>query len=58
MPKAIVGLGGTRTNFGWLGAGIYFGGAADTSAIYTSPGNKGTRLMLICQVALGNSKRK
>jgi hypothetical protein len=56
MPKTLVGLGGTRTNFGWLGAGIYFGNASCTSAIYTTAGAKGTRFLLVCLVALGKVK--
>lgn len=56
MPKVVVGLGGKRTNFGWLGAGIYFGSHSDTAAIYAHPGSRGTRMMLLCKVALGTVK--
>lgn len=56
MPKVVVGFGGKRTNFGWLGAGIYFGAHSDTATIYAHPGSRGTRMMLLCKVALGNVK--
>lgn len=56
MPKLVVSMGGTRTDAGWLGNGIYFGDAACTSGYYTSPGKKGTRFMAIARVALGNMK--
>ncbi len=36
-----------------LGAGLYFGDAASTAAQYTTCGGSGTRMMLICTVALG-----
>jgi len=39
-----------------LGNGIYFGDTSSTSAAYTTPGVKGTRMMLMCKVALGNIK--
>lgn len=53
LPKIVVSLGVNRTDAGWLGNGIYFGDAACTSAFYTTPGKKGTRLMAIARVALG-----
>ncbi len=53
MPKVAVKLGVNRTDAGWLGNGIYFGDAACTSTFYTTPGNKRTRVMAICNVALG-----
>ena len=56
MPKVAVSMGVNRTDEGWLGNGIYFGDAACTSAFYTSPGKKGTRLMAVARVALGRIK--
>jgi poly [ADP-ribose] polymerase len=53
LPKIVVSLGVNRTDAGWLGNGIYFGDAACTSAFYTTPGKKGTRLMAVARVALG-----
>ena len=53
LPKIVVSLGVNRTDAGWLGNGIYFGDAACTSAFYTTPGRKGTRLMAVARVALG-----
>jgi hypothetical protein len=72
MPKVVVAMGGKRrdgkacklqrlnilTRFpaGLLGNGIYFGDTSSTSAAYTTPGAKGTRMMLMCKVGLGNVK--
>ena len=56
MPKLVVSMGGTRTDAGWLGNGIYFGDAACTAAYYAAPGKGGTRCMAIARVALGNVK--
>ncbi len=56
LPKIVVSLGVNRTDAGWLGNGIYFGDAACTSAFYTTPGKKGTRLMTIAHVGLGKMK--
>ncbi|AKF06746.1 WGR domain-containing protein [Sandaracinus amylolyticus] len=55
LPKIVVSMGVKRTDAGWLGNGIYFGDAACTSAFYTSPGKKGTRLMSVARVALGKT---
>lgn len=56
MPKLVVSMGGSRTDGGWLGNGIYFGDAACTSIYYTSPGQGGRRIMTIHDVALGKMK--
>src|SRR5262249_11706386 len=56
LPKIVVSMGVNRTDEGWLGHGLYFGDAACTSAFYTTPGRKGTRLMAIARVALGKMK--
>lgn len=56
MPKIVVSMGVNRTDAGWLGNGMYFGDAACTSAFYTTAGRKGTRLMGIARVALGQMK--
>ena len=58
LPKVVVDeYGGKRTDPGLLGCGIYFADAASTSAKYSSPSKtRGTRLMVVSEVALGNSK--
>ncbi|KAL9969636.1 hypothetical protein ACROYT_G021872 [Oculina patagonica] len=57
MPKIVVDdFGGQRSDPGMLGSGIYFASSASTSAKYSAPGSKGTRLMLVNEVALGNVK--
>lgn len=55
LPKVIVDdCGGSRTDVGFLGSGIYFADDASTSAKYSKPSKcKGSRLMLINEVALG-----
>ncbi|XP_028417262.1 protein mono-ADP-ribosyltransferase PARP4-like isoform X3 [Dendronephthya gigantea] len=57
-PKIVVrDFGGERSDAGNLGTGIYFGSDATTSVKYSSPGKtRGTRLLLICEVALGRTK--
>ena len=52
MPKLVLAAGGSRTDGGWLGNGIYFGDAACTSYYYTSVHN-GHRYIAICDVAMG-----
>ncbi|RUS77622.1 hypothetical protein EGW08_014622, partial [Elysia chlorotica] len=58
LPKVIVDdYGGTRSDAGMLGSGIYFASASSTSVKYSAPSNtKGTRLLLISEVALGATK--
>ncbi|KAJ7391391.1 Protein mono-ADP-ribosyltransferase parp4 [Desmophyllum pertusum] len=57
MPKIVVDdFGGQRSDAGMLGSGIYFASSASTSAKYSAPGSKGTRLMLVNEVALGSIK--
>lgn len=56
LPKIVVTLGVHRTDAGWLGSGIYFGDAADTSYYYAGPGKRGTRFIAIANVALGKMK--
>ncbi|XP_026564599.1 poly [ADP-ribose] polymerase 4 isoform X2 [Pseudonaja textilis] len=44
-----------RTDLGYLGSGIYFSNSVRTSIKYSQPcETDGTRLLLICDVALGN----
>lgn len=57
LPKTVVSLGGSRTDGGWLGHGIYFGDAACTSYYYTSPNSRGTRYIALAGVALGRVKK-
>ena len=58
MPKYVVNeFGGTRTDIGLLGAGIYFSDSLNTSLKYAHKSNtKNTRLIVVCDVALGNCK--
>ncbi|KAL8613683.1 hypothetical protein ACOMHN_029775 [Nucella lapillus] len=55
LPKVVVDdHGGTRSDAGMLGSGIYFASAASTSAKYSTPSKtRSTRLMLVNEVALG-----
>ncbi|XP_078585828.1 protein mono-ADP-ribosyltransferase PARP4-like [Branchiostoma floridae x Branchiostoma japonicum] len=57
LPKVVVDdFGGTRTDAGMLGHGIYFSDAS-TSAKYSSPNkSRGTRYMVVSEVALGKCK--
>ena len=49
--------GGERSDAGSLGTGIYFGLDASTSVKYSTPGQtRGSRFLLICDVALGSVK--
>ncbi|XP_065907778.1 protein mono-ADP-ribosyltransferase PARP4-like isoform X3 [Dysidea avara] len=56
LPKIVVDdFGGTRTDPGMLGSGIYFASTSSVSSQYSKPGKtRGSRLMLVNQVALGN----
>ncbi|XP_052241111.1 uncharacterized protein LOC127851394 isoform X2 [Dreissena polymorpha] len=58
MPKVVVDdHGGQRSDPGMLGSGIYFVSAASTSVAYSLPSrSKGTRFMLMNEVALGHCK--
>lgn len=59
LPKIVVDdFGGTRSDPGMLGSGIYFAGSSSLSCKYSKPGTRGkhTRLMLVNQVALGSCK--
>uniref|UniRef100_A0A2K5MH55 Poly [ADP-ribose] polymerase n=1 Tax=Cercocebus atys TaxID=9531 RepID=A0A2K5MH55_CERAT len=54
LPKAVEDRGVQRTDIGNLGSGIYFSDSLSTSIKYSHPGETdGTRLLLICDVALG-----
>ncbi|KAL4233481.1 Protein mono-ADP-ribosyltransferase parp4 [Mactra antiquata] len=58
MPKVVVDdHGGIRSDPGMLGSGIYFANSASTSIQYSTPSKtKGSRFMLVCDVALGRQK--
>ncbi|XP_012936925.2 protein mono-ADP-ribosyltransferase PARP4, partial [Aplysia californica] len=58
LPKVVVDdYGGTRTDAGMLGSGIYFASAASTSMKYSMASKtKGSRLLLVSEVALGRVK--
>ncbi|XP_064404134.1 protein mono-ADP-ribosyltransferase PARP4-like isoform X3 [Halichondria panicea] len=59
LPKIVVDdFGGTRSDPGMLGGGLYFAGSSSLSCKFSKPGKsgRGTRLMLVNQVALGNCK--
>ncbi|XP_058403765.1 protein mono-ADP-ribosyltransferase PARP4 isoform X3 [Diceros bicornis minor] len=54
LPKVVEDRGMKRTDIGNLGSGIYFSDALSTSIKYSHPGETdGTRLLVICDVALG-----
>ncbi|XP_074246642.1 protein mono-ADP-ribosyltransferase PARP4-like isoform X2 [Saimiri boliviensis] len=54
LPKVVEDRGVQRTDVGNLGSGIYFSDSLSTSIKYSHPGETdGTRLLLICDVALG-----
>ncbi|XP_060597096.1 uncharacterized protein LOC132751015 isoform X2 [Ruditapes philippinarum] len=55
MPRVVVeDHGGTRSDPGMLGSGIYFASAASTSVGYSlASKTKGSRFMLVSEVALG-----
>jgi ankyrin repeat protein len=55
-PKTVVGVGGKRTDFGWLGSGIYFAPNPRSSVKFTTAGSRGTRVLLVATVALGTTK--
>ncbi|CAF1257536.1 unnamed protein product, partial [Didymodactylos carnosus] len=57
MPKIVVKeFGGTRSDIGHLGYGLYFSDSISTSLKYTVKSNQnGKRLLCICNVALGDS---
>ncbi|XP_077014881.1 protein mono-ADP-ribosyltransferase PARP4 [Tamandua tetradactyla] len=54
LPKVAEDHGVSRTDIGNLGNGIYFSDSLSTSIKYSHPGEtEGTRLLVICDVALG-----
>eukprot|EP00760_Papus_ankaliazontas_P010234 PhM_4_TR14233/c1_g1_i1/m.12423/K10798/PARP; poly [ADP-ribose] polymerase len=53
LPKAVLGLGGKRTNVGWLGSGLYFTDMSCAATRYSSPGERGTALLLVAGVTVG-----
>ncbi|KAL5457332.1 hypothetical protein EMCRGX_G034580 [Ephydatia muelleri] len=57
LPKIVVDdFGGARSDPGMLGGGIYFAGSSSLSSKFSAPGRRGTRLMLVNEVALGECK--
>ncbi|KAM3935680.1 protein mono-ADP-ribosyltransferase PARP4-like isoform 3-T3 [Leptodactylus fuscus] len=58
LPKMIVEeFGGERTDIGNLGSGIYFSDSISTSVKYSQASDvTGSRLLVICDVALGKCK--
>lgn len=48
LPKIVVNLGGSRTDGGWLGDGIYFG-EADAASGYAQAGDKNTAFFLVAR---------
>eukprot|EP00759_Apiculatamorpha_spiralis_P025663 PhF_6_TR29068/c0_g1_i1/m.42362 len=53
LPKAVVGLGGKRTNVGWLGGGLYFTDMSCATTRYCTSGSRGTCMVVVSTVALG-----
>merc|ERR1711991_875157 len=60
LPDAVTKLGIPRTDFGWLGAGIYFGSEWCTSENYCQPASDGSNAgcMLVLKVALGKVQQQ
>ena len=57
LPRVVTSqYGGDRYDEGMLGTGIYFSDESDAVTKYARPGAKGTRMMVICNVALGEVK--
>ncbi|XP_062958691.1 protein mono-ADP-ribosyltransferase PARP4 isoform X2 [Cynocephalus volans] len=57
LPRVVEDRGVQRTDVGNLGSGIYFSDSLSTSIKYSHPGEvDGTRLLVICDVALGKCK--
>ncbi|KAF2077821.1 hypothetical protein CYY_000866 [Polysphondylium violaceum] len=58
MPNVVVSKGGSRSDFGFLGTGIYFNTDIKSSLYYASAssGANGVRMILMSQVALGSVK--
>ncbi|XP_029458356.1 protein mono-ADP-ribosyltransferase PARP4 isoform X3 [Rhinatrema bivittatum] len=58
LPKMVVeDYGLERTDIGNLGSGIYFGDSISTSIKYSKPSETdGSRLLVVCDVALGNCR--
>ncbi|KAN0035044.1 hypothetical protein ACTFIV_001584 [Dictyostelium citrinum] len=55
-PDYVQQIGGKRTDFGYLGSGIYFSDDV-VSSTYTSPiGEKGSRFIIMSSVSLGKVK--
>ena len=58
LPKHVINeFGDIRSDIGMLGSGIYFSDSLATSLKYSKPSrDKNTRLIAVCDVALGNCK--
>ena len=56
LPKTLETVGGSRTNFGWLGSGVYFADASCTSGRYSLPAANGKCYAMVATVALGAVK--
>jgi len=56
-PSKVMIMGGSRTDYGFLGNGLYFTDSPDAASKYCTYGFKGTKLILICRVALGVTKQ-
>ena len=54
FPKPVTALGIRRTDFGWLGSGVYFGSEVMTSMQYAGEAKDKSVCLLIFKVALGN----
>jgi poly [ADP-ribose] polymerase 2/3/4 len=57
MPKIVVKMGGSRTDEGWLGNGIYFANALCTTLYYSIPDTEGIRYAFLANVSLGKAKQ-
>jgi len=56
LPTTVLDLGGTRSDAGQLGAGIYFSPHACQSTRFTTLSPRHTRFLAVCEVALGQCK--
>lgn len=57
LPRIALRKGATRTDLGYLGAGIYFGDVPSTAMLYAKPGSQGSCMLAITRVALGEAMK-
>lgn len=57
LPKVVQTMGVSRTDYGWLGSGCYYGSEADTPVQYTGPAKTGRRYLCVAEVAAGKQAK-